>query len=122
VKDILVSDWENRARSFYGADQMAWKFRCPACGHVQTVEDFRRYKDRGATPDGAYKNCIGRFMDDSEGTLMNKKSPCDYAIYGLLQLGGYNVILPDGKTVRTFPFADDERTDKDSYQNEGDCS
>jgi len=36
---------------------MKWAFKCPACGKVSTIQEF---KDAGADPNDAYQTCIGR--------------------------------------------------------------
>jgi hypothetical protein len=83
------------------------RFRCPNCGHVQSLQDFINL---GMTKEEAtnrvYFSCIGRFNKDQShnGTLGDGKSPCDYTCGGLIKLGD---IIHDGKEdIYTFPFAD----------------
>lgn len=107
--EITVEEWEAIGKRLYGEDKMKWAFKCPNCGHKQTVEDFRPFKDKGAQPDTALFSCIGRWMP-SEGTLGNKKQPCNYTLGGLFKLSSRVVVTPDGKRFGAFMFADEETT------------
>lgn len=58
MKTLTFEEWEKEGNELFGKDKLDWKFVCPACGHVSSINDFRRYtKDA----DDAVKNCIGRF-------------------------------------------------------------
>ena len=96
-----------KGKELFGDDMMKWKFKCPACGHVQTPGCFRKYKEQGANPNDAYFNCIGRF---SGGEWLGRKgestSPCNYTSGGFLTISPIEVELPGGDTVRAFDFAD----------------
>lgn len=43
-------EWSAEGRKRFGDDQMQWRFVCPACGHVASVQD---YKDAGAPVNNA---------------------------------------------------------------------
>lgn len=94
-----VDQWRARGKELFGEDFTKWRFRCPVCGHVQTFQDF---VDLGLTKEDAcgvfYFSCIGRWMEDTKGTLKNKKSPCDYTCGGLLRLGDF-VKNNEGKDI-----------------------
>ena len=54
-----VRDWRAEGEKGFGSDYMNWKFRCPICGHVASIQDF---KDAGAeSPNAAYQERIGRY-------------------------------------------------------------
>jgi len=53
--------WIKRGTELFGDDILKWKFKCPACGLVKSPIDFKKFQSKGATPDSATKNCIGRF-------------------------------------------------------------
>lgn len=38
VQQINRDDWAAMAASKYGEDKSCWEFKCPACGHVQSVK------------------------------------------------------------------------------------
>jgi len=87
---------------------------CPICGNVASPEDFRQYKDLGATPNSAYCECIGRYCKGRRA-FPNKKAtvkPCDYAAYGLINLCKSAVILHDGCKTPVFEFAKEEDSEK----------
>ena len=101
-------EWINDGKQLFGDDMLKWKFVCPSCSHIQTPEDFRQYKDKGATPDTAYFNCIGRYDGHEDVDMCSGKSPCNYTGGGLFGLNPVEV-THDGKTIRVFSFAKQER-------------
>ncbi len=113
IPRMTVEEWRAEGRRRFGENFDEWKAVCPICGNVQSVGDFRQFKDRGATPDTTFQQCIGRFTTGPiyRGFGENKKDapkqPCDYAIFGLFRLPGVIVVL-DGKEVLLFAFADVE--------------
>jgi hypothetical protein len=106
VRKLTRDEWLAEGRELFGDNFFDWRFVCPGCGHVQSIGDFREHKDRGATPDAAAKECIGRYEEKpaswSEGEA-KKGGPCDYAAYGLFFIG--NTIVLDGdREIRVFDF------------------
>lgn len=100
---MTKKEWEAEGERRFGDNKLEWKFKCPACGHVISVKD---YKDAGA-PNGAIAfSCIGRYLDAEprEAFVAKKdkgKSPCNYAGGGLV---GLNSVEVDGENY--FEFAD----------------
>ena len=86
-------EWRKEGRRRFGPDPENWKFICPACGRVNTGQEF---KDAGAEPDSMYCECIGRY-DKSKG--------CNWAAYGLFDICTIEVA---GNPVFDFAEADDE--------------
>ncbi len=105
---VSVSEWRSEGERRFGTDLLKWKFQCPVCGHVQTPADFRKI---GADPEDSYQQCIGRKRKDCARDFARVPAkdgglhPCDYAAYGLFQLGNF-VSLDDGKLICVFPFAE----------------
>jgi len=97
-------EWLAGAKRRFGPDPLKWKFKCPVCGHIQTPEDFRPYKDKGATPDSAATECLGRYAGAKSTGLSGKAQPCDYAGYGFFRLNPVHV--SDGPSYGVFAFAD----------------
>jgi hypothetical protein len=64
------SKWMEIGMELHGSlgdcPMILWKFVCPICGVIQTGEDFRRWKDRGARPADAFRRCKG-FYDKAQG-------------------------------------------------------
>lgn len=82
---MTLSEWEAEGKRRFGDEQLDWKFKCPACGHIQSMREF---KDARLEPQLAYLNCASRHG-------LGGKADCKWTIGGLLSLGGQYVI--DGK-------------------------
>jgi len=113
---LTMTEEEFRAdgKRLFGDDQFKWKFQCPLCGNIQSAEDFRQYKDKGATTCSAFRECIGRYTEEpycafGKNPKAKKTSPCDYAAYGLFQIGN-TVKMASGKEVTVFPFAERKKS------------
>lgn len=95
MKTMTLDEWRKEAARKFGEDPSNWKFVCPHCGHVQSVNDFGEDKDL------ACQECIGR------------RTPaigCNWAAYGFLKtLGkGIEIETPDGSIIEVFDFALEE--------------
>ena len=105
MKYTLI-EWREEGNRRFGDDIEDWKFVCPACGRVNTGQEF---KDLGATPDDSYTTCIGRH--NGKGVTPNKSDPkygCDWAAFGLFGTMGKGdiVVTDDGKETHIFAFAE----------------
>lgn len=114
---IFKAEWEAEGRKLFGDDFMKWRFKCPVCKHVATVEDYRAFKEQGATPDSATNECIGRYLPKEQRGGFSRdhsnpkvKSPCDYAGYGFFRLSPVEVETEDGKVISSFAFAEPAST------------
>jgi len=102
-----VEEWIEEGRRLYGPNTDLWRFRCPSCGHIQSVLDFKRYRGKGATPSCAYCNCIGRYSG-TKNEIFSTEQPCNYALYGLITLDHNIVVSDDGTKQPVFKFADQQ--------------
>lgn len=95
---LARDEWLERGEKLYGQDMRAWKFRCVACGHVQSHElAVARKPDIGDTSSWIAFACEGRH---------NSKVGCDWTLGGLFQIHELEVV--DGvRIVPCFEFADD---------------
>lgn len=100
---LTIAEWKAEGKRRFGENTDEWKFVCPACGHVARVIDFKPYADKGANPDSAYQECIGRYTD--AGAPEKGKQPCNWAAYGLFRISGHDVELEDGSITPVFAFA-----------------
>lgn len=102
--EMTLAAWHSEGIRRFGPDEMNWRFVCPLCGHVAAPRDFKKYRDKGATPDSAYKECIGRY--GGAGGLNEEEIPvpCDYAAYGLIRLAPVQVRAENGALVECFAF------------------
>jgi len=98
MRKITHKEWLKEAEELFGKDPFKWKFQCPVCKHVTSIQDW---KDSGA-PEGAVAfSCIGRWLDTGVSeAFSNEKGPCNYAGGGLI---GMNPVDIDGRKV--FEFA-----------------
>lgn len=104
-----VEEWREEAVKRFGENVRDWKFQCPACGHISSVQDFI---NAGEDASGAYVNCIGRVNGKGADGMKGKDEGhgCNWAAYGLFgTLGkGRLVVVDDGHEVEVFDFADAE--------------
>lgn len=104
VEAITFDEWKAEAVRRFGENPRNWKFACPCCGHIQSMEDFHRL---GADINLAYFNCIGRH-DGAHGHVQmgTKPGPCNYTGGGLFNMNPRAVKHPDdGATLHVFDFA-----------------
>lgn len=99
-----LQEWLEEGKQKFGEDFTNWKFKCPACGHVASGQEF---KDLGANLNDMYQICIGRI--NSKGTKNGKDegNGCNWAAFGLFgNLGkGRIIITPENKEIQVFEFA-----------------
>lgn len=93
-----VEEWRAEAERLFGDDPLKWKFECPSCGHVASVDDWRL---AGAKESHAAFSCVGRFLPKAT-TFGKRPGPCDYAGGGLLRI---NPVSIGGREARFFQFA-----------------
>lgn len=102
-----LQEWLQEGKQRFGEDFTNWKFKCPACGHVATGQEF---KDLGAEPNDMYTVCIGRINGKGTDGMKGKDegNGCNWAAFGLFgNLGkGRIVITPENKEVQVFDFAE----------------
>lgn len=118
MKKITMDEWLAEGKRLYGENMLNWRFVCPSCGNIQTAEDFRPYKDRGATPDSARFNCIGRYDGHIDVPIGSKPGPCNYTTGGLFNISPVKVIGNDGKEYSSFEFADNAQSDQGNPKKE----
>ena len=82
-KSITMDEWQAEGIKLFGPDHKKWKFVCPSCGHVASVQDW---KDAGASPGEVAFSCIGRRTKGARDAFKKGKGPCNYAGGGLFRL------------------------------------
>lgn len=100
-----LEEWQEEAKKLFGEDPRQWKFKCPACGHVSSVQDFL---DAGGETNDAYQMCIGRVNGKGENGMkgIDKGFGCNWAAFGLFgNLGKGRTVVVDGKETDVFDFA-----------------
>lgn len=98
-------EWIAEGERRFGPDPLRWRFVCPACGHVATVEDWKRV---GATDETVAFSCIGRWQTSPPRAAFGGKGPgpCDYAGGGLFRLNPQPVTAGEGGVIHVFAFAE----------------
>lgn len=100
---MTVDEWLAKGNELFGPEMDTWKFRCPICGNVASVHDFQQYKDKGATPESAATECIGRYSGGRSAFGGRGDGPCDYAAYGFFKLS-YRIVVHEDGEQHVFPF------------------
>ncbi len=107
-------EWIAKGEELFGPNFEDWAFECPICKNIAKVKDFKEFADEGATPNSAYKECIGRYKPDAVPVFCDertgKEKPCNYAAYGLFKFVAPVTVIMDGKEVSCFAFAESVNT------------
>jgi len=105
---MTYSEWKAEGQRRFGENKLNWRFVCPSCGHIASVQDWR---DAGA-PDGAVAfSCLGRYIGDgkeaADRAFKHAGGPCNYTGGGLFGLNPVEVDFEDGsESMRAFAFAE----------------
>ena len=104
MREIKYEDWIKEGEKLFGKDKKKWKFVCPSCGGIQTIQDFIDLKVE--EPENyVHFSCIGRFTDGCKGEIGNKRSPCNYTNGGLFNFAKLKVLRDGEKSISVFEFA-----------------
>lgn len=104
MSTITEKEWRDKGNELFGGEQTNWRFQCPACGNVASIEmakeKWPEVKGKGWNPSS---ECIGRYTD---------KVKCDWAAYGLF--AGPLFVKENGgeKSIPLFDFEGKVFTDK----------
>lgn len=102
------------ARARFGDDFARYRFECPSCGHVASVQDWR---DAGAPDSAIAFSCIGRWLGaDDTHTFRRAGGPCTYAGGGLIGLTPWTITPADGPPYHIFALASASEGVKDGEQ------
>jgi len=99
---IFYDDWLKELKARFGKDVKKWAFVCPACGHIQTAQDFIDNKIEDIESK-VYFSCIGRYAKGAGG--------CDWTLGGLLSIHKH-VVIKDGVAHPVFEMASVEQLRK----------
>jgi hypothetical protein len=113
IRHYTEDQWRAEGERRFGPDMMKWRFVCPICENIASCEDFRPYADKGATPNSATCECIGRYTG-AKDSFDNKTKPCNYAGYGLFRLSPIRIDRADVET-HCFAFADPDTNTRTSH-------
>jgi hypothetical protein len=82
TKQFTYDEWLEEGERRFGKDKSKWKFKCPSCGHVASVQDYLNAN----AEDSIGFSCIGRYIGAEGDFLKQNGSPCNYAGGGLLRI------------------------------------
>jgi hypothetical protein len=99
-KGMNHEEWLAEGEKLFGSDQMKWKFVCPACGVVTSVQDW---KEAGAPETAVAFSCVGRWSGMKREAFGGEgPGPCNYAGGGLFNI---NPVKIYGRKNDVFAFA-----------------
>jgi len=117
MRTLTYDEWLKLGKRLYGKDIRRWKFRCPACGNVQSDHSVkRRNPSLGDTSSWIFFACEGRHTDGVG---------CNWTLGGLLQIHRLEVVDERGikpHRVRVFEFADDPEASHNLAQSSAEAS
>ena len=116
-RTLTITEWREEAAARFGTEQAGWRFVCPCCGHIASIQDW---KDAGA-PEGAIAfSCVGRWAGAKRAAIEGTgPGPCNYAGGGLFNLNPVTVLQGEGKH-RVFEFAEVITMKPGELRTEGD--
>lgn len=104
---ITHAEWLAKGEALFGKDYMKWKFKCPSCEYVASIQD---YKDAGAPVGACGFSCLGRYklgkQEAFSKELKKGTAPCNYTGGGLLNINPLPVLTEDGDVQYMFNFAE----------------
>jgi hypothetical protein len=91
-------EWQALGRSLFGDDLTGWRFRCPTCGSVMSIEKARampvdQLAKLLASKRSVEQECVGRHIDAGR----------DWCAYGLFS-GPFFVVRGSGSKTPVFGF------------------
>lgn len=112
TQDVFLAEAKRR----FGDNVRDWKFVCPMCGTVQSVQQLLdAVIASGDKKDDVHGyigfSCIGRFTGQGDAGITAKNNGqkwdkgCNWTLGGLFQVHNLEVILPDGARRKTFELA-----------------
>jgi hypothetical protein len=102
---MTQTEWRAEVERRFGPDPMGWRFRCCMCGTESTPADF---KARGAEPQRAAHECIGRLeLERRQPDGLVPDLGCDWHANGCFRAASViEVTFPDGTSSFAMPFAE----------------
>lgn len=94
MKTMTVDEWNREGKKRFGDNTKDWKFKCVACGNVQSMRDFEGLVDDPGNY--VHFSCIGR-LKNGVG--------CNWTLGGFLQTHELEVIDNEGNAHPMFEFA-----------------
>ena len=117
MKTMTHDEFLAEAKRRFGESPRGWKFVCPMCGTVQSVQQLLdAVIASGGKKDDVHGyigfSCIGRFTHQGDAGIdaHNRGEPwdkgCNWTLGGLLRVHTLEVIMPEGGKRPTFELAE----------------
>jgi hypothetical protein len=95
---MAEAEWQALGQSLFGDDLTKWRFRCPTCDSVMSIERARALPPEQLAKLRASKwnieqECVGRYID----------AGCNWCAYGLFS-GPFFVVRDSGNKTPVFGF------------------
>lgn len=116
MRTLKQDEFLAEAKARFGPKVHDWKFVCPMCGTVQSVQQLLdAVLAIGGKKDEVHGyigySCIGRFTRQGDAGIAAKNrgerwdKGCNWTLGGLFQTHELEVIMPDGNKRPTFELA-----------------
>jgi len=97
--EFTQEEWLKEGERLFGKNMMLWKFICPSCHRVISVQE---YKDAGAPTGAIGFSCIGRYDGHGDVDAFGGEGKgCNYAGGGLICINPIKV-----GDINAFAFAE----------------
>ena len=104
VEHLSLERWLGIAEKLFGKDPNQWKFKCPACGHGQSVAEVMERHPALSVDEvkkWIYFSCEGR---EWACKRLKPEVGCDWTLGGFFQIHHMTVTAPDGHKSPVFEF------------------
>lgn len=116
MKTITQAEFTSEAKRKFGDNVREWKFVCPMCGTVQSVQQLLdAVLAAGGKKDDVHGyigfSCIGRFTGQGDAGISAKNrgekwdKGCNWTLGGLFRCHNLEVVMEDGHKRPTFELA-----------------
>lgn len=113
MKKMTQAEFHDEAKRRFGDNPRDWKFVCPACGTVQSVQELTDALVAAGKPPEDVElyiafSCIGRFTGQRDegiaahGCGEKWDKGCNWTLGGFFQIHTLEVTMPGGKNRPTF--------------------
>ena len=104
--ELTLEEWQAQGVQLFGRDVNKWRFVCPACGHIQTRQDWLNLGMRPQQVDERVGfTCIGRWLDPfnmAKDFEPSGGSGCNYVGDREPNISPFTVIISPGEERPTF--------------------
>lgn len=108
MQEISVEDWNKKGNELFGKTRVRWRFQCPSCKNVQTIEDFVKLQKIGVSLRSAIIFCRNNFKQIPKNVL--SLAECDFNTIDNSHPELILIVKEDGKKIPILPFFENRET------------